>query len=292
VNLIITGDWHLHSRNRQRMLEFRAFTERLSDYIDGNYKQYDLVVLGDVFDRSAGISWSDYHFLVSFLRKWRSVVLVIGNHDCRFRTAEPIPAFRLLEEVCPRPAYSFSVWHYYASEPTGSSSLLFAHKDFQGLHPYWDEEYGITMDDVTSYKLVFLGHLHFVKHITSPAVVFVVGPPYPTSLADRTPGIFLVMHGSDLKLIRPNVNVYTTEVDQVPELLKKYRYVTFVGEEDLFNDPRVFFRQKPSSSAGSSASLPILDAEKPLDFYRLLEDVETAPKCKRILRAMWQRYSS
>ncbi len=270
MKTIIIGDLHLHSRDRLRQKEFHALVEFLKKISE--FSKDRLIILGDLFDKSNALSWSDFLSLVSFITKWKEVLIVVGNHDCFFKSHEPCEQLKILLSLPNVATFSsyFSFWHYYRSQPEGNSSILLAHKDIKELNRFYDEEYAVSMKAFSSYKVVFLGHLHLFKKVGN---VLVVGPPYPVSFADQTEGAVVVLEDNKVNVLKPNITAYTRDVDKIDGLQKKYRYVVVETDESIPESDHIIVKRKSAVKSRVDVDVSLPEDRIP-SFYDVLESFE------------------
>ena len=287
MKTIIVGDLHLHSRDRLRQKEFHALVEFLKKISE--FSKDRLIILGDLFDKSNALSWSDFLSLVSFITKWKEVLVVVGNHDCFFKSHEPCEQLKILlslpNVVTSSPLFSF--WHYYNHQPEGDVPILLAHKDVKELNRFYDEEYAVSMNDFAPYKVVFLGHLHLFKKVGN---LLVVGPPYPVSFADQTEGAVVVLEDNKVNVLKPYITAYTRDIDKLDELQKKYRYVVVETEESIPESDRIIVRRR--STARSSVNVDVsLPEDRIPSFYDVLESFKDQldPREVRVLRNAYEK---
>ena len=206
--MIVVGDLHL----KKSEAYFSAQVKFLK-WLDDNYKDEVLVLLGDVFDSTP--HFDIYSEFKSFLKYRKNRTLILnGNHDGNYRIGEYLKGIHLMDNVD-------VLFEETVVDIEGYNCLMLPHKkdmnnystikgDYDFIFGHFvikQEAFGNEYVDISAlnYKKMILGHIHLKRQY---GYIIIQGVPLPTRNLETSNPILQI-----------GKNFEITEIP-VPEFLK------------------------------------------------------------------------
>jgi DNA repair exonuclease SbcCD nuclease subunit len=193
MGIVLVGDTHFKKwEQTKKQLD-------LLEFLDSEYRQDDLIFLGDVFDTPSP-HWDVYTEVYSWFKKRSensNIYILHGNHEDNLRRGSSLDAFKILPNT-------HLITDVTELDIQGKKWLflpyaLHAQKEFMELegnydyiathntpvkHQFFDE--GFDLPSSVSAKACFWGHIHTQDEYEVNNIIYsLVGVPYPTRVGEE-----------------------------------------------------------------------------------------------------------